>query len=282
MLRNYFKIAFRNIIKNKMYSTINVMGLAIGMAGFILIAAWIWNERSYDQFHENKSTVYKVWYRYVTPGYIGTQEVTAGPLAKSLKDNYPEIKNSSRIFWSIDRLFNYEDKNLKAKGNEVDKAFLQMFSFPLVKGDANHVLDDINSIVITEDLARKIFGTENPINKVVKIDNKDPYKVTGVLKNLPKNTSFDFEYLVSLEANEKNYGNNWNSNSYYTFVQTQPGVSADQVNKKIKDEVLKHEPESRAEIFLHPMSKWHLYSRFENGKIAGGRIEIIQLLLIIG
>src|ERR1022692_4392208 len=117
MLTNYFKIAFRNLRNKIAFSFINITGLAIGMAGAILIFAWVQNEYSYDTFHANESTLYKVWDRYVTPGYIGTGDVTSGPVGKALKDEYPEVKSSARIYWSTDRLFNYEDKFIKAKGN---------------------------------------------------------------------------------------------------------------------------------------------------------------------
>src|SRR6188472_191 len=161
MLLNYLTIAWRTIVKNKIYSGINVLGLAIGMAGFILIGTWIWNEMSFDQFHENKNTIYKVWNRTMGPGNVQAWDVTSGPLGKSLKNDFAEIKNTSRIYWSMDRLFAYGDKNLKAKGNDVDKPFLQMFSFPLLKGDPNHALDDVNNIVITENLATRLFGDED-------------------------------------------------------------------------------------------------------------------------
>ncbi|RYY25621.1 MAG: ABC transporter permease [Chitinophagaceae bacterium] len=282
MIFNYFSIAWRTITKNKIYSGINIIGLTIGMAGFILIATWIWNEKSFDQFHENRTTLYKVWNRTMGPGNVQAWDITAGPLGKSLKNDFAEIKNTSRIYWSMDRLFSYGDKNLKAKGNDVDKPFLRMFSFPLLKGDPDHALDDVNNIVITEDLAKRIFGDEEPMNKMVRIDNNEPYKVSGVLRNLPSNTSFDFEYLVSLEKGESYYGNNWGNNSYYTFIQLQPNTSIEAFNDKIKTALLRYSPESETEIFLHPLTKWHLYSRFENGKIAGGRIEIIYLLLVIG
>jgi putative ABC transport system permease protein len=282
MLFNYLTIAWRTIAKNKVYSAINIIGLSIGMAGFILIGTWILNEKSFDQFHENKNSLYKVWNRTMGPENIQAWDVTAGPLGKSLKNDFAEIKHTARIYWSMDRLFSYGDKNLKAKGNDVDRPFLQMFSFPLLKGDKNHALDDVNNIVITENLAKRLFGDEDPMNKMIRIDNKEPYKVSGVLKTLPSNTSFDFEYLVSLERSESYYGNSWNNNSYYTYVQLAPNIAGEVFNKKVKNALLRYAPGSETEIFLHPISKWHLYSRFENGKVAGGRIEIIYLLLIIG
>ncbi|MGZ3874307.1 MAG: ABC transporter permease, partial [Mucilaginibacter sp.] len=282
MIKSYIKIAFRNLRNRLAFSIINITGLAVGMAGAILIFAWVQNEYSYDNFHANKNTLYKVWNRYVSPDYIACGDVTVSPMAKALKDGYPEIKSAARVYWSINRLFNYGNNSIKAKGNDVDKPFLTMFSFPLLERNAAHALDDVHNVVLTESLAKKIFGNADPMNKLVKIDNKEAYKVSGVLKDLPNNTQFDFEYLVSLAAGEKYYTDgSWGNNSYYTYVQLQPNVSINQVNAKIRDVVKKHDPKSIAETFLHPISKWRLYSQFDNGHVAGGRIEIVHLLLAI-
>ncbi len=282
MIKNYFKIAFRNLWRNKSFSIINISGLAIGMTGAILIGIWVQNELSYDQFHANKNDLYKVWNRTTGPGEVGTWDITAPPVGKALESDFPEVKHSARIYWSIDRLFSIGDKSVKAKGNDVDKPFLTMFSFPLIKGNAAHALDDINSIVITEKFAKRLFNDEDPLNKTIRVDNKENYVVTGVMKDLPSNTEFDFEYLVSLEKNVKFYSDNsWSTGNYDTYVQLQPNVSVVEFNRKIKGEVEHYLPGAGSEIFLHPASKWHLYSRFENGKVAGGRIEIVRLLLLI-
>jgi len=280
MIKSYIKIAFRNLRNKIAFSVINITGLAIGIAGAILIFAWVQNEYSYDTFYANESSLYKVWNRYVTPGYTGTGDVTAGPVGKALKDEYPEVKNAARVYWSTDRLFNYGDKFIKAKGNDVDKPFLSMFSFPMLEGNAAHAFDEVNNIVITKTMATKLFGNSDPINKLVKINNKDLYKVTGVLKDLPNNTQFDFEYLVALRQNL--FGDNaWDTGNYYTYVQLQPGANINKVNSEIKNIGIKHDPKTNGEVFLYPLSKMHLYSRFDNGRPVGGRIEIVHLLLAI-
>jgi putative ABC transport system permease protein len=280
MIKNYLKIAFRNLRNKITFSIINITGLAVGMAGAILIFTWVQNEYSFDTFHTNESALYKVWNRYVTPGYIGAGDVTSGPLGKALTEEYPEVKSAARIYWSTDRLFNYGDKFIKAKGNDVDKPFLSMFTFPMLKGNAAHAFDDVKSIVITKKLATKLFGNTDPLNKLVKINNKDLYKVTGVLRDLPNNTEFDFEYLVPLGQNL--YGDNlWNTGNYYTYVQLQPNANVNVVNAKIKNIAIRHDPKTNGEVFLYPLSKMHLYSRFDNGHAVGGRIEIVHLLLAI-
>ena len=283
MIKNYFKIAWRNLIRNNAFSIINIVGLAIGMASAILIFEWVQNELSFDQFHTNRDTLYKVWNRNTPKGAVNAFDVTSGAVAPELKRDFPEVKAVARVTWPTPRLFSFADKSIKATGLDVDKPFLTMFSFPLVKGSALQALDDVNSVVLTQTLASKIFGNENPIGKIVKLDNKTAYKVTGVLKDLPNNTQFDFEYLTSLVGNPRTTVDEtkWNTNSYNTYVQLQPHASEELVDQKIKNLVLSHDPTTEEEIFLHPISKWHLYSRFENGKVAGGRIETVRLLFII-
>ena len=283
MYKSYFKIAWRNLWKNKTTSFINLFGLAIGMAGVILIGAWVQNELSFEQFHANKDNLYKIYNRSAGPGEISTWDVTSGPLGKVLEKDFPEVKNTARIYWSTDLLFNYGDKNIKAKGNEVDKPFLTMFTFPLLEGDPAHALDDVNSIVLSEKFAKNLFGKTDAMNKIIKIDNKKSYKITGILKDLPNNTEFDFDFLLSLANNDRFYGGeSWEMGNFYTYVQLKPNTDISKFNDKIKNEIIKYSPKAETQIFLHPISKWHLYSRFENGKVAGGRIEIVHLLMLIG
>lgn len=283
MFKNYFKTAWRNLWRNKGFTTINIFGLAIAMAAVILIGTWIQNELSFDRFYANEEDLYKVWNRSSGPGETGVWDVTSGPLEKALKNNFPEVKNAARIYWSSERLFSVGNKSIKTKGNEVDGSFLSLFSFPLIKGNAGNALDDVNSIVITETFAKKLFGDSDPMNKMVKVNNERLYKVSGILKDLPTNTAFDFDYLISLKANEHLYSGNssWGTNTFYTYVQLQPHSSIEKFNEKIKN-LVQENSEYKWELFLYPMSRSHLYSRFENGKPAGGRIETVRLMGLIG
>ncbi|WP_345955347.1 ABC transporter permease [Mucilaginibacter sp. PAMB04168] len=285
MLKNYFKIAWRNLYRNKAFSAINIAGLAVGMAGTILIYTWIQHQLSYDQFHANKGTLYKLWLRSAdTTGQIYCSDITSGPVGAALKQEFPEVQDVSRIYWPIDRLFSYRDKIIKAEGRDVDKPFLTMFSFPLIEGDPKHALDEVNSVVITESLARKLFDNESPMYKVINIDKKQTCQITGVMKDLPYNTEFKFDYLVSLTANENFYsaGNNWNNNTYQTFVQLKPGVDVKRLGQKIADINERHTDAVKAQLFLHPITQWHLYSNFENGKATGGLIDVVRLVALIG
>jgi len=284
MIKNYFKIAWRSLWKNKAFSSLNIAGLTIGMAGAILIFAWIQNEISYDQFHTNKADLYKLWNKSVKNGNnpIGCWDITTAAVTPALQQ-FPEVKAVARVLWSTERLFNYGDKAITANGLDVEKPFLTMFSFPLLEGNSNHALDDIKNIVLTQQLAKKIFGNADPMDKLVRINDKDTYKVSGIMKDLPNNTQFDFEYLVSLAGNPllKNDEKQWNSNSYNTYVQLQPGTNVEQFDKKIENIILKHDTSIAEQVFLHPISKWRLYSDFENGKISGGKIETVRLMFVI-
>nr|WP_229238945.1 ABC transporter permease [Emticicia sp. C21] len=186
--------------------------------------------------------------------------------------------------WGGERLVSYKEKGVFISGNICDPALLTIFGFPFKEGSAKNALDGIYSIVITEKMARKVFGDEPAMNKILKIDNKDNFKVTGVLKDLPNNTRFGFEYLLPWkylvkEGNENSY---WGNNSYQTYIELKPNVSVDLVNKKIKDITINHSnKEEDTEVFLHPAKFWHLYSEFKEGKIVGGGITYVRLAAII-
>ncbi|SFQ09849.1 ABC transporter permease [Parafilimonas terrae] len=281
MFKPYLKIAWRNLLKNKSFSAVNIIGLTIGMAAVLLIWAWVQNELNYDRFYSNSNDLYKLYNKYADNNNINVWDVTAGPAAAALKQNYPEVKNAARMYWPIERLFTYGDKRIKSSGNDVDAPFLSMFDFPLVEGSRNNLLNDGNNIVLTASLAKKIFGAEDPLNKIITVDDKEPYKVTGVIKDLPANTDFNFTYLIPLTKAEL-YSNTWNSYSYYSYVQLQPGTAVNSFNKKLESFVKKFVPDAKTSLFVYPMSQMHLYSRFENGVPVGGKIEEVRLVVFIG
>ncbi|GAA4334251.1 ABC transporter permease [Mucilaginibacter gynuensis] len=282
MFKNYLKIAFRNLQRNKGFSFINIAGLAVGMAGAILIFTWIKQQVSYDDFHANKNSLYKVWTNYDSDGVLYSSEISSSPIGAALKAKYPEVKDVARMYWPIERLFNYRDKAIKADGRDVDKPFLTMFSFPLISGNAEHALDDVDGVVISQSLAKKLFGDEDPMNKMVTLDVKGVYKVTGVMKDVPKNSVFSFDYLVSLAKGARYYSDQrWENGNYQTYLQLKPGVNEAAFNKKIKNLIKENAKDAKMEPFLHPLSKWRLYSRFENGIAVGGAIEVVRLVAII-
>ena len=284
MIKQHLKIALRNLLKNKGYAVINIMGLAIGMGAVLLIALWVNSQFQYDNFYPKQENIFKLWSSSTDEGKVYVHDITSAPAAKALATNYPEIKYAARLYWASNNLFSYADKKLKAMGNEVDADFIKIFDFDFVQGSAKDALQNPQSIVLMETLAKSIFADENPIGKTVLMNNKSPYLVTAILKDLPSNSSFDFSYLLPLSKETiENSGTNWNTNTYYTFVQLQDGVNLEALNKKIEPLLRTSEPQlDKSSMFLYPFGKMHLYSRFENGKAVGGKIEQVRLVASLG
>ena len=285
MITNFFKIAWRNLLRNKSFSIINISGLAIGMAAATLIFLWIQNEKNYDQFHSEKARIYETWNKAQFSGKLQCWNTTPKILARTVEKDIPEIERAVRVHWQRKFLFSIGEKRLSVPGNMVDTGFLQMFSFPLIKGDPQTALNNGYSIILTEALAKKIYGDEDPMGKVIKIDNKDNFTVTGVLKDLPNNTRFNFEYLMPWEYLRKTGGDDssWGNNSTRTYVLLKENTSFTAANEKIRKIKVKYYKEDGPdwEMFLYPISRWRLYSSFKNGIEDGGLIEFVRLFGII-
>ncbi len=279
MLKNYLKIALRNLVKNKLHSFINITGLAFGMAAATLLLLNIQYGLSIDQFHEKKALIYEVLHKGMGNGEIQVGNSNSSLLGPALK-SYPEIGSVARVQGSS-MLFRYADKKIPTWGNFTDPAFLSMFSFPLEKGDLATVLKDPNDIVLTRRLAARLFGGDNPMGKIVTTPTGDNFTVTGVLKDLPPNTQFNFEYLLSLTyLHNQGEWNNWNTN---TYVELGPGASVAAVNQKIVDLMARRSPSAdrsmaKEKIFLYPLTKLYLETRFKNGEPAGGNIDNLKML----
>jgi putative ABC transport system permease protein len=284
MIRNFLKIAFRNLWRSKGFSVINILGLTVGMASAILILLWIENEMSFDGFHKNKDSLYEAWDRETFDAELNCWNTTPKILGPTLKLDYPEIENTTRVHWGNNFLFSLGEKRITAMGTCVDPAFLTMFSFPLVRGDAKSALNDLYSIILTESFAKRLFGGQDPTGKIVKLDNRDNFTVKAVMNDLPNNTRFKFDYLLSWAYMDKRgwSDSSWGNNSTQTFVQLKPGASLASVNGKIKNVIIKHlDGKEKIEVFLHPASMWHLYTDFKKGKVVGGEIETVRMFGII-
>ncbi|MES2647229.1 MAG: ABC transporter permease [Bacteroidota bacterium] len=285
MFRNYFKIALRNLRRNKAFSFINIFGLSIGMASAMLIFLWIQNELSYDQFHTKKERIYEAWNRAEFSGKLQCWNTTPKILARTLEKDLPEVESAVRVDWNQNYLISYKEKRLSLEGSAVDSNFLQVFSFPMEKGNPTTALKDMHSIVVTKKLANKIFGSEEPMGKIVKINNGENFTVTGVLQDLPNNTRFDFEYLLpwAYKRSKGDDDENWGNNSTRTYVLLKENASMASAQEKIKTIKQKYsKDEPKWEMFIYPMSKWRLYSSFENGKEdGGGRIQFVKMFAII-
>jgi ABC-type antimicrobial peptide transport system permease subunit len=285
MIKNYFKIAFRNLWRNKGFSAINIFGLAIGMASAILILLWIQNEMSHDRFHQKIDRIYVMNNRDHFNGKLHAWATTPKILGPTLKADYPEVEQFVRVK-DADFLFTVGEKHLNVHGYFTDSGFLKTFSFPLLEGNANTALKENYYIVITKRLAKKLFGNEDAIGKTVRIDSNANFIVSGILKDLPNNTKADFEYLLPWSYLHTIGGDDtyWGNNSITTYVLLKPGVSEAAFDAKIKDITINHTKggdQSTTVVFTQPLKDAWLYSKSENGKYISGRMERVKTFAII-
>lgn len=285
MFQNYLKIAIRNLLRQKAFSIINISGLAIGMASAILIMLWIQNEVSHDRFHEKSERLYTLNNRDRFNGELWAWNTTPNMLAPTIKKDYPDVEDVVRVN-TAHFLFNYKDTRIVTEGSFVDTGFFNLFTFPLVKGSAANVFRDINNIVVTEKFAKKLFGSEDPLGKIVRIDSTDHFTVSGVMKDLPSNTIFEFEYLLPWSYRDRLgwTDSSWGNNSVRTFALLKPNVSQASFDQKIKNITIDHasgEDKSTTQVFTYPFAKSWLYGKSENGQYVGGRVEMVRLFAII-
>src|SRR5436190_12701796 len=293
MLRNYLKIAWRNLVKSKFYSVINILGLAAGMAVAMLIAFWIWDEVTYDKYHSNHEQLAQVMTTFIdNDGKMGTGDVVCMSIGDELRSKFgSDFKNVSIESWNFGHVLAVDDKKITANGMWVESNFPSMFTIKMLKGNIN-ALSDPSTILINASLAKTFFGDADPINKMIRLDNKDNYKVAGVFEDFPRNTSLyttklflPWKKYITTEQWLKDAATQWNNHSWQAFVEVADNINMDRETEKIKDVVMVHKnvkTEGKEQCVLFPMDKWRLYSDFENGKATGGRIQFIWLFLIIG
>lgn len=271
MFRNYLKIALRNLRKHKGYSSINVMGLAVGMACFVLIMALVQNELSYDRFHEKRDQIYKLMRIEKIEGRLITQRGFPAPLAPELRKNFPEILNTVRISRTGWIAVHHKDKSfIEKRILLVDPSFFEVFTFALVQGSPKTALEDKYSVVLTEETATKYFGEEDPIGKTVTYDNRIDLKVTSVAKNVPQNTDFKFDIVVSFklinEVFETNYLDSRGAFNFATYVLVRKDFLMSEFGRKSIEFCKKFRPDDRPDfqllhsLFLQPITKTHIES----------------------
>ncbi len=292
MLRNNLKIAWRNIIRGRGYSALNIFGLATGIGVALIIGLWVFNQYSYDKFLPDYKQLYQVQRNFYGNGDTLTFGGTSLKLADVLRTQIPEIKSVAETDGGSTHGLMVADKKLYLTGNQVAGDFLTMFQYRLLEGEAKNVLKDPYSIVLTESTAKALFGNEDPLNKTVRYDNKNDLRVTGILKDIPANSTLQFNFLVPfsyLETTEswvkqaRTAGFGWTN--FAVYVQLRPGVSYDQVAPKIRD-LEKTEKDNNfsmtTNVVLEPVSEWHLYENYENGKPTAGFIQYVRIFSIIG
>ncbi len=295
MLRNYLQTSVRNLLRNPFYAFINSAGFAVGIACSMLIMLWIYDEMTFDGFHPKLNRIHQVWINQTFNGKTDAMISVPGPAYEELKNAHSHISRTVLADWRSNPLLTVGETKIRKGAFHVTEEFLEVFQFPLIKGMRENVLDDPTSIVITESTAKALFNNEDPINKVIRVNNLSDLKVTGVLKDIPGNSSFQFDCLMAfnhLEQTQKEVKEvraSWDEYTFQVFVELKSANDKETVEGAIKDLIAKKNPSDiKREIFLYPMERWRLHSNFENGKESGGIIvyfqwtaEIAALILIM-
>lgn len=283
MVKEYFKVTVRNLQRNKTISFINITGLAAGIASAMLIFLWIYNQLSYEQFHEKKDRVYHVFNRTKINSQIGVWSRMPTLMGPALQTEYPQVEEAVRTNWVGAFVLKTKEKKLLSQGLLTDPGFFDLFSFPFVNGNKFSALSRPHSIVLTENLAHKLFGDADAMGKVIRIDSTANFTVTGVLKDLPNNTMFRFEYLVPWSyMKEVGWDKpGWDILSVDTYVLLKKGITQQNAEAAIHNIYRQHKGDKRNDVFLLPMNKWWLYSNFVNGVPTDGQIKTVRLFGII-
>lgn len=290
MLKNYLKIAWRNLVNSKVTGFINIAGLAIGMAVTLMIGLWVQDELTYNQVHENYDKIAQVYIQQTFNNRIGTGPAISLPCGPTLRNEFgANFKHIAYGSWTFEQLIAFEDKRFLHDAMYVEPSFPELFSLDLVEDNYEEVFKNPNSILLAKSLATALFGKENPIGQTVRHESTTDLQVTGVFNDLPSNSEFSNVKFYTTWEHYKNQNpwmveseNSWGNHSWQLFVQLNEQADFAEVSAKIKDIELKHNPASKPEIFLFPMSKWHLYSNFKNGENVGGRIQFVWMFGIIG
>ncbi|GAB4017224.1 ABC transporter permease [Spirosoma koreense] len=295
MLRNYLKIAFRNLAKHKGYSGINIGGLAVGMAVAMLIGLWIYDELSYNTYHPHYDRIAQVMQHQTSNGQVGTQNSMPAPLEAELRAKYGSLfKYLATTTWQDSRILSYGEKKITRPGNYMGADMPEILSLHMLKGSRNG-LKETNSILLSASTAESLFGGADPLGKLINIDGKADVRVTGVYEDLPFNTEFhELRYIAPWElfvatqpwvkrARDKQ---EWGNNSFQLFVQLADHTDMETVSARIKNAKLANVPPEdrkyKSTIFLHPMRDWRLYSSWEEGVKTGGYIQYVRLFAIVG
>ena len=281
MFKNYLKIAWRNLTRNKAFSLTNLLGLTIGITCTILILLWVQNELSWNTFQPNYNTTYQVLANRNFNGQINTDGALMLPLAKNIEAQFPQVKNAAfTSYGSEGHVLMYGDKKLKQNALRVSEHYFNIFPWHFVKGNAANAMSTPDALIVTQSAAKALFGNEEAMGKVVKLDNNYEVKVTGVIADVPEASSMQFDFITPFNY-DPNAAEDWVNCYTNLFIQTGDNINETALGKSFTDLVKKHDPNINGQFFLHPMSKWRLYSDFKDGRNVGGQIEYVQLFTII-
>jgi ABC-type lipoprotein release transport system permease subunit len=291
MLSTYLKTAWRNIVRSRLYSVLNLLGLATGMAVALLIGLWVHYQLSYDRFVPGYEQAYQVRFNYSDNGVIRNQAEVCLPLGDALKKDIPEVAHVAPAFDIGQQVMVVKDKRIYGDVQYVGEEFLQVFPLPLMGGDPATALKGPSpSVVITESMARSLFGKEDALNKIVRFGS-DPLKVTAVVRDMPRNSSFHFDVLLPFGDFAQDPGikqalTNWNDAYFQLYVSLRPGTDAARAKAKARQLVRQYAPQSyttfHREAMFFPLKDWHLYTDFKDGQPHGGLIDYVRMFSIVG
>lgn len=285
MIKNYIIISLRKFRRQKFYSLINLFGLTIGLSSVILIMLFVIDELSYDKFHAKADRIYRVVENQFYAGQpVFPVAVTPAPLGPALKEGYPEVESATR-FWFTSQLFQNGDQKFTERGTYVDESFFEIFSFELSKGSVETALKGLNNIVLSDELAKKYFGDQDPLNKILKIGEDRQAVVSGVMKKIPNNSHLQFDFVIPIEnmfARDADARNNWGNNTMYTYVLLSPNAVRAKINDQIKDEIAKNHERSETDVFLQPLTDIHLGETYFTADVSGkGNKQYVTIFLIV-
>jgi ABC-type antimicrobial peptide transport system permease subunit len=286
MFKNHFKIAWRNLLRNKGFAFTNLLGLTIGITCTILIFLWVQDELTYNKFHANYNSIYKIKANRDFNNKVFTADNMVLPLAKTLKEKLPQIKNAVVTTHQESHILAYGEAKLKKQGYTVSDHFFDMFTWKFTRGNAASALPDAYSIVLTQSAATALFGSADPINKIIKVDNNYDARVTAIVADVPRNSTLQFDFINAFNYSNdylKEMMNNWQNSAWDVYVQPNPGANMTRLQKDINEIKYQHDPKDKkiSTYFTFPMNKWRLYSDFKNGKNTGGMIEYVKLFTVI-
>ncbi|QNK63188.1 ABC transporter permease [Pedobacter sp. PAMC26386] len=285
MFKLNLKIALRNLWRNKISSFMNISGLAIGLASCLLLLLYVSYEWSYDKQGKDSANIYKILTSFedINKNVESTGENTGNIIGPFLKENYPAVKAMSRYEWGGPKLIANGIKSFKKRGRFADSDILNVFDYQFIAGDRKTALNAPNNVIVTESMAKILFGTTDALNRSVRFENKLNLKITGVIKDLPGNTSVYFDFLMPWSLYETQFdwvkSPAWTNFNWSTVVKLNPATDVEQFNQSIKGIMEKNHPGARSFAFVYPLSKLHLYGTFTNGKSTGGKIEQVRLFM---
>jgi len=283
MISSYLKTALRNFRRHKTSFFINVAGLSIGMACSILILLWVNDELAYDRFHQDIDRIYRVMEnQHYAGGDIFTTSSTPGPLAPALKEEVPEIEYAATYTWNVELLFRKNEISLKESGIYTRNDLFRILTVRLETGSRDDLLVNPRSVVLSRSLADKYFEGKNPVGESIDIGGQ-VHTVTGVFKDLPENSSLQFDYALPFDdfQEENPWTTSWGNNGPRTVLKVNEGAGREALNAKIADFIRQRNEGSVVELFLYPYADSYLYGRFNDGRPAGGRIEYVRLFTVI-